>query len=1430
MAPTSSTTSSSSFEAAQRPPQPPQPPQPQPAATVTASAATSAAITRAATTPAAQNANNSFEENRRGGREGGTFFFFSPGGGVVATTTTPAAAAAAAAAPPASAAGSSPPLVVADEQPRRVAGEEHRQRQQQQQQQQQQQEQQQQQQEQEQQQPEISFPTVAAAAAADGGTTSGAAKRQGIFEPSASAAAAATATTATSSSVAAAAVAARAGGEATAAAASAGPAKETAAAAAAAPLRKQAEAEAAATVVHELRKNDVVLMSPDESLVESNRNAHFRGLVEFRADEYLAAEGAERRCREVRNRVFRDATASWDPPARFLVVRRHGGACSNVDGEGGGGYLPVNADLVMKKITLALREASKRRLRQIDARAAKAAKNQAATTQKKQPPPLTQQKVGAGDEEKNRREQQQQQQQQQQQTRISSGSLRRTDIFVVGGGGRGGGGGGMDCAATVMAPGNAHFRELVRFYGDKFGPYTGTISAQQTSIRDKVMETITRRWDPPGRFLVEQRNPDKSLGENGARCYEQLDHSKALLLLTNVLQEQQRQIAQLSRKGQVESDVETGERKDFAYTDRQPLQAKKLQRQRDDDDDDDETGGGEDDDDDDNNDEDDYDEDDDDADKQKQPYPFGAEVSLRKTDVIHGPGDVLNRHNRHFFALAWKYRKEFEAASKREKKALVNKVIEEVSKLEPPGRFVQHRDLNQDGSIRYYLLHPDVAKEKVLTTLRLQKHRPPPMSVSLPPEQQRKNRVMVKSLRPTDVIMGRGPLSHTQNARFRKLVGQFREEYGTVASSDKKEVAAKVVKAVLRSSGRFVEYDPDHDNHYLGTLEAALEKTKRMLREPSTNADEDGDEGASLSDDNYEKGSHLLQHRFAEYSSVGRGSAVFSSSKKRLVSPDEQSESSSALVYTDVNYRPSKKAKVTAARGPNLEIGSVPSRSNHPKPYFLYKQSSDPTSMIDVRNEFFGLGKYKNIPIPGGYDAFYADKGEIARILSTAQYRRLQVIRAVWSAAKDAVKTRKKSISEIIGVYDRRREKEGSSFWAFYYDLARSHTKLSFELQDIVLTQPSASDDGEVGKKKRKICPDGDFGTSRPENLPRKRSELHGDLESEGHRQQTLGPRRPLWFRDSTPAISHRLFQTPIETNNHAPSASENLRSTAFAPTAPPRNHQQFRHNSPPLPPTLALNPETAHHPLGEHDYDDDSDIEATVENLRERRQQYELQVEAKKERLQMLALEAEMNEVDDVAASNDIDLAGGWNYGIEEFDPRNFENTSAENELVSMMHILRAVLMVSGFYLLDRDIVLFSGLVVAGISGVGILEQLVFGSYSARFKGFPSHTPYQGESACKDVACAVATIAAVVSDRVPDIVTSAIAAIALLDSLFTGFHKLVVIWRDGHRGSDSGGRGRYRNCRCSRRLLICSLRVVPSVATALLGLSLVYGSHKEQK
>ena len=106
------------------------------------------------------------------------------------------------------------------------------------------------------------------------------------------------------------------------------------------------------------------------------------------------------------------------------------------------------------------------------------------------------------------------------------------------------------------------------------------------------------------------------------------------------------------------------------------------------------------------------------------------------------------------------------------------------------------------------------------------------------------DRLVVESLQPQDVLMGRGacPSEHTGNDTFRKFVEDGMVEYfGTTSSKRKNQIAKKIVKRIKANSGLFVKKLKERDLRSLGLRtdggrflvvddKAAITKAKQTFR------------------------------------------------------------------------------------------------------------------------------------------------------------------------------------------------------------------------------------------------------------------------------------------------------------------------------------------------------------------------------------------------------------------------------------------------------------------------------------------------------------------------------------------------------------------------------------------------------------------------
>mmetsp|Transcript_22922 Transcript_22922/g.68814 ORF Transcript_22922/g.68814 Transcript_22922/m.68814 type:complete len:240 (+) Transcript_22922:312-1031(+) len=93
---------------------------------------------------------------------------------------------------------------------------------------------------------------------------------------------------------------------------------------------------------------------------------------------------------------------------------------------------------------------------------------------------------------------------------------------------------------------------------------------------------------------------------------------------------------------------------------------------------------------------------------------------------------------------------------------------------------------------------------------------------------------------------------------------------------------------------------------------------------------------------------------------------------------------------------------------------------------------------------------------------------------------------------------------------------------------------------------------------------------------------------------------------------------------------------------------------------------------------------------------------------------------------------------------PKRVEtNTPEEEMMVKSVERLRMAMCFAGVFLGHMEYFrLFAALVVFSLAGVTGLESLLMGAASARHKGWPTDSPYQAQSACNNLALALAAAA----------------------------------------------------------------------------------------
>lgn len=102
----------------------------------------------------------------------------------------------------------------------------------------------------------------------------------------------------------------------------------------------------------------------------------------------------------------------------------------------------------------------------------------------------------------------------------------------------------------------------------------------------------------------------------------------------------------------------------------------------------------------------------------------------------------------------------------------------------------------------------------------------------------------------------------------------------------------------------------------------------------------------------------------------------------------------------------------------------------------------EPDSILDAYNEFLGVGKYKDQPVKGGFEAYYGSKP--GTYIGGDNYPQFRIIRDVSHMVRDSVEGGEKQavrIQEELCRLDQQRHAAGVDFWDYYFNFTGSKGK-----------------------------------------------------------------------------------------------------------------------------------------------------------------------------------------------------------------------------------------------------------------------------------------------------------------------------------------------------------------------------------------------------
>lgn len=204
-------------------------------------------------------------------------------------------------------------------------------------------------------------------------------------------------------------------------------------------------------------------------------------------------------------------------------------------------------------------------------------------------------------------------------------------------------------------------------------------------------------------------------------------------------------------------------------------------------------------------------------------------VSRTDNDVVLGKGNGINYlpGNIQFRGLVARYKSDYESTTRSSKAFVAEQVIQDLSSLDPPGRFIE---LGGDGDEEYVVVSHKRALEKTCQALREKNtryHRVRKKPATRQPEATKKIEPTVR-----DVLYGRGTgyISHAGNREFRKRVT------GVVLSTTEEDVDNRNLAGVLyehwvEEGGRFLYHEEEKNSWKILSKSKVVDRITQALRD-----------------------------------------------------------------------------------------------------------------------------------------------------------------------------------------------------------------------------------------------------------------------------------------------------------------------------------------------------------------------------------------------------------------------------------------------------------------------------------------------------------------------------------------------------------------------------------------------------------------------
>ncbi len=193
--------------------------------------------------------------------------------------------------------------------------------------------------------------------------------------------------------------------------------------------------------------------------------------------------------------------------------------------------------------------------------------------------------------------------------------------------------------------------------------------------------------------------------------------------------------------------------------------------------------------------------------------------------TIHAPDKMYHEchpGNSHYRSLVETFRVNYSSVQKR--KVIAVKIMDEITSLDPPGRFLRRAGERVNGRVPWYVIGPDGLKTIELTITNHLQERPRERKLSPTIMQQ------CPDIHTHDIIctIGPGVTVHPGNAHFRELVKRNVTKY----QNSKKDSTARAIVHELTTNkdppGRFMKRNTDSTWYDIG-FNMALIRTKKAL-------------------------------------------------------------------------------------------------------------------------------------------------------------------------------------------------------------------------------------------------------------------------------------------------------------------------------------------------------------------------------------------------------------------------------------------------------------------------------------------------------------------------------------------------------------------------------------------------------------------------